>query len=215
MRKVEIITFSIILLSFSIAFILYQSMPERMASHWNINGAVDSYASKEVGLFLMPFITIVLFAFLEFIPVIDPLRKNIEKFRKHFDIFIIFIMAFLFYIYILTILWNLGLRFSIIYALSPAFSALFYYCGILIENAKRNWFIGIRTPWTLSSDRVWDKTHKLGAKLFKACGIISLLGLIFQGVAFWLVIIPVIGVAIYLFVYSYFEFNKGKGRKRK
>jgi len=57
----------------------------------------------------------------------------------------------------------------------PALGILFYYCGILIENAKRNWFIGIRTPWTLSNEKVWERTHKIGGKLFKIAGLIAFL----------------------------------------
>ncbi|MCD6528067.1 SdpI family protein [bacterium] len=100
------------------------------------------------------------------IPKIDPLKKNLEKFRNYFERFFILLFLFLFYLYLLTIFWNLGLRFYIGQAMIPALAILFYYCGVLLEKAKRNWFIGIRTPWTLSSDEVWDKTHQLGGRLF-------------------------------------------------
>ena len=92
----------------------------------------------------------------------------------------------------------------------PALGILFYYCGILVENAKRNWFIGIRTPWTLSSDKVWQKTHKVGGKLFKASAIIAFSGIIFPRYAIFLVIIPAILVGVSTIVYSYFEYQKQK-----
>jgi uncharacterized membrane protein len=92
--------------------------------------------------------------------------------------------------------------------LSPAFATLFYYSGVLIENAKRNWFIGIRTPWTLSSDRVWDKTHKIGGKLFKIAGIVALAAVFFETAAIFFIIVPVIIVSIYTVVYSYLEYQK-------
>jgi uncharacterized membrane protein len=85
---------------------------------------------------------------------------------------------------------------------------LFYYLGILTENAKRNWFIGIRTPWTLSNDKVWNKTHKLGGKLFKIVGIVAFLGILFQKYVLLFIISAVIAVAIYIIVYSYFEYKK-------
>jgi uncharacterized membrane protein len=100
----------------------------------------------------------------------------------------------------------------------PAFSVLFYYAGVLTENAKQNWFIGIRTPWTLSSEAVWNKTHKLGGKLFKLAALIGLLGLLVPDYAIWMVIIPVLLVAAYTMVYSYVEFQKeaksGKPKKK-
>jgi len=90
----------------------------------------------------------------------------------------------------------------------PAMAALFYYCGILVENAKRNWFIGIRTPWTLSNEKVWEKTHKLGGKLFKAAAIIILFGIVLKGYALLFILVPVIFVSFYLIVYSYVEYQK-------
>jgi len=94
--------------------------------------------------------------------------------------------------------------------MAPAMGILFFYAGVLIENSKMNWFIGIRTPWTLSSESVWDKTHKLGAKLFKASGIIAFAGLIFPALAFYFVLIPVIISALWTIIYSYLEYQKEK-----
>ncbi len=208
MKKISIIVLLIILTSFIISIYLYPRMPDKLASHWNAKGEVDDYMPKFWGLFLMPFVSLGLFLFFLLIPKIDPLKANIEKFRKYFDAFIALIIFFLFYVYLLTIFWNAGLRFSMGQMMLPALGILFYYCGILIEKAKRNWFIGIRTPWTLSSDKVWEKTHKLGGRLFKIAGIIAFLGIVFPGYALFLVIIPVISIAIYIIIYSYFQYQK-------
>lgn len=208
MRNNWIIISIIILLSFAIGIYLYPQMPEKMASHWNIKGEVDNYISKFWGLFLMPFISLGLFLLFILIPRIDPLKANIEKFRKHFDAFVVLVILFLFYLYLLTIFWNFGVRFKMSQFLAPAFGILFYYCGILIENAKRNWFVGIRTPWTLSNEKVWEKTHKIGGKLFKIVGIITVLGVFFPNYTFFFVLIPVILVAVYTIIYSYFEYKK-------
>ncbi len=183
-------------------------MPERMASHWNAQGQVDGYISKFWGLFLMPILTLLIFLLLIAIPKIDPLKQNIDKFRKYYDGFVILIVVYMFYVYILTLLWNTGVRFSIIQPLMPAMGILFYYIGILVENAKRNWSIGIRTPWTLSSERVWEKTHKIGGKLFKIAGIIAFIGVFFQKYAAFFILIPVISVTVYTIVYSYFEYQR-------
>lgn len=199
-----------ILLSFFIGIYFYSQMPETIASHWNVRGQVNGYMSKIWGLFLMPFLSVVLFLLFILIPKIDPLKENIKKFRKYFDRFVVLIIGFLFYIYLLTILWNLGVRFNIIPILSPAFGILFYYIGVLAENTKRNWFIGIRTPWTLSSDKVWEKTNKLGGKLLKVVGVIAVFGAFFQSYALLLILAPVIAVVAYAFVYSYFEYKKKK-----
>lgn len=210
MKKSYWIIITITLLSFGIGIYFYPQLPDTVASHWNFRGEVDSYMSKFWGLFLMPIISLSLFLLFLFIPKIDPLKANIEKFRKYFDAFIVLIVVFLFYIYLLSIFWNLGFRFDMGRAVVPSLGILFYYCGVLIENAKRNWFVGIRTPWTLSSDKVWHKTHKIGGKLFKIAGVIAFLGVILPKYALFFVLIPAILTAIYTVVYSYFEYQKEK-----
>ena len=102
----------------------------------------------------------------------------------------------------------MGFRFNMITLLSPAFAILFYYSGVLIENAKMNYFIGIRTPWTLSSEKVWDKTHKIGGKLFKIAGIIAIAGMLFQSYAIFFILVPMLLAAIYSVVFSYIEYQK-------
>ncbi|HDM23196.1 MAG TPA: SdpI family protein, partial [Methanomicrobia archaeon] len=78
----------------------------------------------------------------------------------------------------------------------------------LLENAKRNWFIGIRTPWTLSSEDVWNRTHKIGGKLFKVLGLVVIFGIFFQKYVLFFFLVPLLLVAGYLVVYSYFEYQK-------
>jgi uncharacterized membrane protein len=183
-------------------------MPERMASHWGFSGEVNGYTNKFLGLFLMPLLSCAMFLFFWILPKIDPLKTNIEKFRKYFDAFIVLIIIFLFYIYLLTIFWNLGARFNIGQLMSPALGALLYYCGLLIEKTKRNYFIGIRTPWTLSNDVVWDKTHKVGGKLFKTAGSLAVLGVFFPDQAFFLVMIPILAATIFSVIYSYVAYRQ-------
>ena len=207
-KKINIILVSLVLFSFGIGIYFYPQMPEKMASHWNIKGEVDGYLSKFWGLFLMPIILIGVVLIYLIVPRIDPLKKNIEKFRKYFDGFIILLLLFLFYLYALTIFWNLGLKFDIGQAIIPALAILFYYCGILLEKTKRNWFIGIRTPWTLSNDMVWEKTHKIGGKLFKIAGIVAIFGIFFQRYVLFFILAPVILVAAYTIIYSYIEYRK-------
>jgi len=179
-----------------------------MASHWNLKGEADGYIQKFWGLFLTPLILVGIFLLYLFIPKIDPLKKNLEKFKIYFDGFIILIAAFLFYLYFLTIFWNLGLKLNIAKSLAPALSFLFYYSGIMLKKTKRNWFVGIRTPWTLSNDKVWDKTHRIGSKLFKATALIILLGIFFEKYLLFFVLIPLLITVVIVVVYSYFEYKK-------
>jgi uncharacterized membrane protein len=101
--------------------------------------------------------------------------------------------------------WNLGWSgYRMSTAMLPAIGLLFIFTGYMLTQAKRNFFIGIRTPWTLSSDTVWARTHSLGGKLFIASGILALIGGLFGGMtAFWFLFVPLIGSTVFLVVYSY------------
>jgi len=206
-RKSEIIILGITLLSFIVGIYFYPQMPEKMASHWNAQGQVDGYISKFWGLFLTPFVLVGFVLLFTVIPKIDPLKANIEKFRKYYDGFIILVFIFMLSIHFQVILWNLGIKISPNVIIPIGLGLLFFYIGILCENAKRNWFIGIRTPWTLSSERVWEKTHKIGGKLFKITGVIAFVGVFFQKYALLFILIPVISVTVYTVIYSYVEYQ--------
>jgi len=208
MKKIIAADLLIIFLSFLIGIYFYHKMPVTVASHWNSQGQVDGYISKFWGLFLMPLISSGLLLILLFAPKLDPLKLNIKKFRKYYDFFILLLLLFLFYLYLLTIFWNLGFKFNMNLVLPPAFGLLISYIGVLTEKAKRNWFIGIRTPWTLSSDEVWKKTHKLGGKMFKTAGLLAIFGIFVGDYAIYFCLFPVIFVAVYTIVYSYFEYQK-------
>ncbi len=207
-RKSEIITLGLALLSFLIAVYYYPQMPARMASHWNARGEVDGYLSRFWGLFLIPITLVGLALLFMAIPRIDPLRENIEKFRRYYDGFVILFMVFMMFVYLQVVMWNLGVKISPNAFLPIAVGVMFIGIGVLCENTKRNWFVGIRTPWTLSSDRVWDKTHKLGGRLFKIAGVIAIVGIFFQRYVVFFILIPALMVAVYTVVYSYFEYRK-------
>jgi len=183
-------------------------MPDKLAFHWNFQGRVDNYVSKFWGLLMIPLLSASMFLLFIIIPKIDPLKHNIEKFRKYYDYFMVLMLLFLLYIYALILIWNMGIIFNMTQAISPAFGILFFYIGILVENAKRNWFVGIRTPWTLSNEKVWNKTHKLGGKLFKIAALVAFLGFIFTKYAVFFLIVPIVLVAVYTLVYSYFEYQR-------
>jgi uncharacterized membrane protein len=200
----------LILISFILAIYFYPILPSQIATHWGINGQANGYSSKAFGLFFMPILSVFLFFLFISLPKIDPYKKNFDQFKKYFQNFINLIFAFFFYIYLITIAWNLGIRFNMTQFLSPALATLFYYAGVLMTHAKRNWFVGIRTPWTMSSEKVWDKTHQLGGKLFKLTGIISLLSLIFPQFNIFFILIPILLVTVFIFVYSYLEYQKLK-----
>jgi len=208
LRKSEIIVLLITVLSLVISLYVYQQLPAKIAAQWNYKGEVDGYMPKAWGLFLMPLVLFFLFLLFLILPRVDPMKANVLKFRKYFDGFIIVLFLFMVAIHLQIILWNFGIEIKPDILFPIGFGTLFFYLGILMQKSKRNWFIGFKTPWTLSSDLVWDKTHKLGGKLLKVCGIISIIGIKTKIYAIFFVLVPIIITLIYLTIYSYLEYKK-------
>ncbi len=197
----SIIVLVLIVLALLAGALLWNQLPDQMASHWNANDQVDGTMPRFWGVSLMPLITLGMFALFLILPAIDPLKANIAKFRGSFNLFIVLIVLFMLYIHALTLIWSLGYQnFRMSAAMLPFLGVLFIFIGYMLRQAKRNFFIGIRTPWTLSSDSVWDRTHQLGSVLFMISGAFAFIG----GVtAFLLIFIPLIGSTLFLVVYSY------------
>ncbi len=190
--------------------IIWNRLPDSMASHWNANDQVNGYMPKFWGVFLMPLLTVGMFLLFLAIPNIDPLKANIAQFREAFNLFIVLLVAFMLYVYGLSLAWNLGYAgFNMSRAMLPALGLLFIFIGFLFRSAKRNFFIGIRTPWTLSSDRVWNETHRLGSVLFMISGVLAFIGALFGGqTALWFMFIPLIGSTVFLLIYSYLLYER-------
>lgn len=201
------VTIVLVLIAASIfaGLALWNQLPDQMASHWNANDQVDGTMPRFWGVFMMPLMALGMLALFMVIPSIDPLKANIAQFRGTFNLFIVLIIVFLFYVHGLTIAWSLGYQnFKMSAAMLPFIGVLFIFIGYLLRKARRNFFIGIRTPWTLSSDSVWDKTHQLGSILFMLSGGFAFMGAFTGGTAaFLLMFIPIIGSTLVLVVYSY------------
>lgn len=196
------VAYMLVAVAFLMAFILYPSLPDPMPTHWNSAGEVNGYMSKTYGLFIFPIIMLVLVILFRILPKLDPLKKNYHMFKPHYDHFILIITGFMFYVYLLTILFSLGFKFNMTLFMMPGLAVMFFYIGILLEHSKQNWFIGIRTPWTLSSEIVWKKTHWLAAKLFKIAGVIALFSVFFGTWGIWIGVLPLIFAALIPVVYS-------------
>jgi len=208
-KLTSIISIALIVIAIIAGAALWNQLPDQMASHWNANDQVNGTMPKFWGVFMMPLITLGMLALFLVVPNIDPLKANIAQFRETFNIFIILIIAFMLYVHGLTLAWSLGFtNFKMSSALLPLMGILFIGIGFVLRKAKRNFFIGIRTPWTLSSDNVWDKTHQLGSILFMVSGALAIIGGMFGGMtAFWFMFTPLIGSTLFLVIYSYIVYR--------
>lgn len=192
--------------------VVYQDLPERMPTHWNLAGDVDGWSPRAWGAWMMPVIIAFIWALMRFLPSIDPRGKNYEKFAAAFEGIMLSVMLFMLVLHVITLRAALGYPVAMERVIPVGVGILFIVIGNLLPRARPNWFVGIRTPWTLSSDRVWEKTHRVGGRLFVVGGILISLST-FLGTS-WsrAVLIAVVATcSLGVVIYSYVEWRKEKG----
>ena len=204
----------LVICSFGISIYYYDAMPEYVVSHWDSAGEPDGYMEKGAGVFFLPVLLVVFVAVFYLIPHIDPLKENIKKFDRYYQGFVVLFVAFLAYTHFLSIAWNLGYSFNISKLMAPVLGIIFIYLGMLCGHCRQNWFIGIRTPWTLSSKRVWQRTHNIAKNLFIAIGLLWIaVGILAPEYMLYMVVLLVLA-ALGLFVDSYFEYKRELGEAK-
>lgn len=216
--KKEIIPVAIILIMFLFAFSFYFSpcLPDKLPSHWNVKGEIDAYSAKNFALFFPPAICLAVYLLMLFLPLIDPLRKNYKKFAIPYYFIRLALVIFFVCLYFYTLLAGLGLKMNIVYFIVPLMALFFVVIGFSLPKIEKNYFVGIRTPWTLENDEVWKKTHKLSGETFVIAGVLGLLTVFFGKHAFWIFIILILVAVFIPVVYSYFLYKKVgiiKGKK--
>lgn len=206
-RSSIIIIALLLVITLASGLVIGNLLPDKVASHWDAQGQVNGYSSKTFATFFVPGMEVFLLLLFLGLPLIDPRKENIRKFRPYYNLFIVFIIGFMTYMYILTLAWNLGVKFELLRLMAPAYAGLLFFSGVLLTKAQPNWFIGIRTAWTLSDNRVWAKTHEVGGTVFKVCGVVCLLGVVFPAQAIWFLVVPILSGSVGLIVYSYLYYR--------
>lgn len=184
------------------------SLPERLVTHWNAAGEPNGTMATPLALVLVPAASAAVLGLFLLIPRIDPLRVNIREFRRYYDWFVVLFAAYMLVVHVGVLAYNLGYRFDFTSLVVAGVGVLFFYTGVVLEHARQNWFLGIRTPWTMSSEAVWDRTHALAGRLFKVAGVLALVGLLFGRYAVYFVVVPAVAVGVVTFVYSYLLYER-------
>jgi len=197
--------------------LLYPSLPSQIPTHWGLNGQVNGWMPKEFGVWLLPIIAIVVACLLPLVRYIDPYKDNYVKFEDSWLRFQLFLVIFFAYIYALTLGAAVNAEISGLLnrAIIGGVGILFILLGNMFGKIRHNFFVGIRTPWTLADEDVWNRTHRLGGWLFVIAGLLMLLVAALTGNAIVFItslVIAVVLAAIVPTVYSYVIFQK-KHRK--
>lgn len=182
--------------------------PDRIPTHWNAAGEVDGWGTRVTGLLLPPLFALGLYLGFLFAPRVDPGRANYASFPDAYLVIRTAVLAVLALFYGIACLSARGVAVSMQVVAPLAVGLLFVVLGSVMGKIRPNWFVGIRTPWTISSKVAWVRTHRLGGWLFIALG----LGFVATGLvggpmsAPWIVG-AVLGMVGVLFAYSYFAWR--------
>ena len=199
----------IIAAAFIASAIAYPRLPETIPTHWNMDGQPDGWSSRAFGALITPVILLFVWGFVRVLPAIDPRGANYAKFGGAFEAIFDSLMLFLLGMHIVLLRAGLGYPVQIQRIAPFGIGVLLIVIGNLLPRCRPNWFVGIRTPWTLSSDRVWEKTHRFGGRLFVAAGFLIAVAALFwvQWVHVVLITSILLATAAVL-IYSYLEWKR-------
>lgn len=204
----------VVVLAFLLGIAVYPTVPEEIPSHWNAAGEVDAYLPAFWGIFLLPLLlagVTVLFLFV--VPALDARVEATAETRRRYDAFGLVIALFLFAVHVVAILWAQGIEVSMPAFLAVIFGIMEIAMGSLMKKGlDQNSFVGIRTPWTLADERVWQITHERAGVAFQVAGLLTLLTALVPEVYGFVLLVMILGVVcIYLVWYSRWVYQKVVG----
>jgi uncharacterized membrane protein len=154
---------------------VWHGLPERIPTHWNLRGDVDGYSGRRFGAFLVPAIAFAVWALLPLLRRLDPRRENYERFEETFFLIVNSIVLFLGAMHAVILSAALGWRVDMNRVMLPLIGLMFVVLGNFLPRLRSNWWMGVRTPWTLENERVWRETHRLAGWTFVLGGAVAVL----------------------------------------
>jgi uncharacterized membrane protein len=206
----EIIILALLVIPFAAALIFWDDLPSQMAIHFNFKGEADIYGSKVVGLLMLPLVNILIYTILKFLPAIFINKGQFGLFAKRLSIIRLVVHCFITALYIAVLLYTLNHQSNILLFIAYGILMVLLITGNYLNNIKPNYFMGIRTPWTLQNAEVWRKTHHLTSRLWVTASLLMMCIIPFvpQVQVSVLLLVYFIIIAIPPFVYSYIIYKK-------
>lgn len=207
--KKHIFPITIILLTAVTWAIAFPKLPAELPTHWGFNGEVNGYSTKLNAMLTQIGIMILLYFSVAFLPKIDPRKQNYKYFSGSYQTIYLSLLVLFFGMNIFVILSGLGYDIPMSSMGSVVIGMIFIVLGNVMQRVRSNFFIGIRTPWALSNEEVWRKTHRFGGRLFFGGGVLLVLSTFVSGAIKEYLIIGVIAVIVIVpYVYSYIVYKK-------
>jgi len=208
LHRRDAVGIAIVALTVAVSLLTYEELPAQLATNFEASGDPTGTMAKPFALALPTVLAAVMVVVFRVLPAIDPLGDNITAFQDYYDLIAVVVVGVIGYVHLLIVGWNLGYDISVAQAVVPVLAVTYYVAGVVVEHAEQNWFVGIRTPWTLSSEEVWNETHERTAVLFKVAGLVALLALPFPQYLVPIAVVPIAVVALVATVYSFVVYRR-------
>ncbi|MEN3769035.1 SdpI family protein [Priestia megaterium] len=207
--KKHVFPLGITLLTLVAWVIALPHLPATMPIHWGANGEADGFATKINAMILTVGIMVLIYFIIAFVPRIDPRKENYKYFSKTYNILLNAVLLLFFFVNMSTILQGLGYNVPMSYIAPIMAGLVFIIIGNYLQRVRSNYFMGIRTPWTLSNETVWKKTHRLSGKIFFIGGLLILISAFlpdgYKSVIMWASIVLCVAIP---YLYSYLAYKK-------
>jgi uncharacterized membrane protein len=209
----QIIGLGLVGASFALHVALYDLLPDPVPHHWNARGAPDDFMAKPWGAFVNPIVMAFVWVLYSVAPIISPRTYELRKSKESFDIPLVGVLTLLFIITSTTFLRAAGWSVTIQHIIPIGLGVLLMVLGNYMGKIRRNFFIGIRTPWTLADEEVWLRTHQFGGKVTVVAGALVVITAIAGMAGRWLLPI-VIFDALISAGYSFVVYKRLEAAKR-
>jgi uncharacterized membrane protein len=187
-----------------VTVLVWPALPERIPTHWGISGEVDGWSNRWPGAFIMPAAGLALWLLLPVLRKLDPRRANYERFDETFWLVLNLLLVFFAVMHVLTLGAALGLVGDVTRWVVALLGLMMVVLGNYLPRVRSNWWMGVRTPWTLENERVWRDTHRLAGRTFLAGGLVAMLAaLLPPATRFWVGMGALMVGAMVPVVYSY------------
>ena len=196
---------------FSLA--VWRRLPDRVPMHWNASGAIDRYGGRLEGALFAPLLATAIWLVMRVLPRIDPRRENYARFAGSYDLVVLAVVALLAAVHVVVLGAAMGWAVPVVRVMPVLVGALFVVIGNVLPRARPNWWFGIRTPWTLSNDRVWARTQRVGGFALVASGVVAMASaLLPQRLAVPVLVAAALAAAVFSVGYSYFAWRQESSR---
>lgn len=193
---------------------VYHRLPDTMAVHWDLDGNPNGWMPRAIGAAFGPVMLVLMWLLLRFVPRIDPRAENYARFREAYEVIVGSVLVLLLVVHGILLAVALGYHVSVARIVPALVGALFVVIGNMMPLVRPNWWFGIRTPWTLSNDRVWTRTHRLAGYAMASGGVVMIVAALALPARFGVPVLVAVAVASTFgpALYSYLTWKRETGR---